>query len=102
MEKHEKIAAVKAKLAEWIDGMNGRYDHISNEKGMNVNITDYFPGKTDPYGSFVYKMYKDKLEIASPCTPTFSMWDTPATVRTIRYEQLTDKDVDMMYVDLIK
>lgn len=102
MDKDEKIAAVKAKLTGWIEGMKGQYDHVSNDKGMGVDIADYFPGETDPYGSFVYKMYKDRLEIASPRSPRYSLLNTKADIRTIQYEQLTDKDADMMYAEFIK
>jgi hypothetical protein len=100
MDKQEKIAQVKELMNQWLDSdmLRGKHDHVSNSKGLGINdIKNYFPNKEAPFGAFVYKLYKEKLDIAIPRTPPYSMVDTQAYIETISYSQLTEEDADTLY-----
>ncbi|MES2224396.1 MAG: hypothetical protein V4478_00240 [Patescibacteria group bacterium] len=97
MTKETKIAEAKAKISKWIANMNGSYDHVMSDKGLGVNIKDYFPHTQAPFGCFIYKMYDNKIELAMPDGIRYSFIDTPASIQTISYEQLTDADATMLH-----
>lgn len=100
MDKNEKIQAIKEKVTGWINSIGGRYNHVECNGEMVVKVANYFPEEKEPFGSFVYKMYSNRLEIASPLTPRYSMLDTQATINSISYEQLTEEDTDIIYNEL--
>jgi hypothetical protein len=101
IEREEKIKKIISKLQDSLKSLNGEHNHITGFK-IPVNIKDYFPSENDPFGSFIRKLYVDKVEIISPLTPIYSMWNTPIHSYDVHYSKLTPEDLDAVYKDWVE
>ena len=100
MDKIEKLDAIKNRVKEMIDSMNGKYDHISE---MNYEIQDfktYFSHKHEKKNTYINNAFIDKIEIVTYDTLMY-IGPTLVDSYTLQYESLTERDLETFYKGLI-
>lgn len=93
MNREEKCQILKEKAKNIIAYFKGEYDHIQGME-IDVDIKKYFPHASNNFGSWIAKLYENKVEIVCPQAPICSMIDTPCENWSVRIDELSEEDLD--------
>lgn len=87
MKKEEIVAKIADKMQLFFKLSNGTSDHVS---GLNIpiDISKYLKDIPNIHGSFVSKMYADKIEVFTRSLPWRSYRPAPGIINCINYSDL--------------